>query len=187
MEVDGKPYQIGMRFKADYKPYSLTLKDVEAKMYPGTKTAKWYSSDFVLDDKLANTKSEQKVFMNNPLRYAGETFYQTGYAQDQLGREITTLQIVKNRGWMIPYVCCMFVVIGLVAQFGTSLLSFLEKKQKQTIKQEEQKQAAAESLGQQVSQKSSWRSSGLALGLTAFLFVVCGQGYLACDLWIAEA
>lgn len=136
IEVDGKPYQIGLRFKADYKPYSLTLEDVQAKMYPGTQTAKWYSSDFVLDDKTTDTKSQQKVFMNNPLRYGGETFYQTGYAKDTLGREISTLQIVKNKGWMIPYVCCMFVVIGLVAQFGTSLLSYLEKKQKQTAKED---------------------------------------------------
>ena len=126
--------QIGLRFKADYKPYSLTLKDVQAKMYPGTNTARWYSSEFILDDKTANTKSEQRVFMNNPLRYAGETFYQTQYAKDGLGREVSTLQIVKNRGWMIPYVCCMFVVIGLVGQFGTSLLGFLEKKQKQAVK-----------------------------------------------------
>ena len=175
VEVDGKTYQIGLRFKADYKPYSLTLKDVQAKMYPGTQTAKWYSSDFVLDDKLANTKSEQKVFMNNPLRYAGETFYQTGYAQDGLGREISTIQIVKNRGWMIPYVCCMFVVIGLVAQFGTSLLSFLEKKQKQTVKQEEQAHAIAESSGQQVLQESSWKSSSLALGLTAFFLLYAAK------------
>ena len=122
IEVNGKPYQIGLRFKADYKPYALTLNDVQATMYPGTQTPKWYSSEFLLDDKTANTKSEQKVFMNNPLRYAGETFYQTSYQQDNFGREISVLQIVKNRGWMIPYVCCMFVVIGLVAQFGTSLL-----------------------------------------------------------------
>ena len=175
VEVSGKPYQIGLRFKADYKPYSLTLKDVQAKMYPGTKTAKWYSSDFVLDDKLANTKSEQKVFMNNPLRYAGETFYQTGYAQDSLGREISTIQIVKNRGWMIPYVCCMFVVIGLVAQFGTSLLSFLEKKQKQTVKQEEEAKAIVESSGQQVAQKRSWKRSGLAIVLTAFFLLYAAK------------
>jgi len=164
VEVDGKPYQIGLRFKADYKPYSLTLEDVQAKMYPGTKTAKWYSSDFVLDDKATNTKSEQKVYMNNPLRYAGETFYQTGYAQDGLGREVSTIQIVKNRGWMIPYVCCMFVVIGLVAQFGTSLLSFLEKKQKKTVQREEEIKLSNETMP-----KSSWSRQN-ALAICAALF-----------------
>jgi ABC-type transport system involved in cytochrome c biogenesis permease subunit len=171
VEVDGKPYQIGLRFKADYKPYSLTLKDVQAKMYPGTKTAKWYSSDFVLDDKVANTKSEQKVFMNNPLRYAGETFYQTGYAEDGLGREISTLQIVKNRGWMIPYVCCMFVVIGLVAQFGTSLLSFLEKKQKKVIQAEEQTK-----LMDRPAEKVSWKKrSALAICVSVFFMLYAAK------------
>lgn len=175
VEVDGQSYQIGLRFKADYKPYALTLKDVQAKMYPGTQTAKWYSSDFVLDDKVANTKSEQKVFMNNPLRYAGETFYQTGYAKDGLGREISTIQIVKNRGWMIPYVCCMFVVIGLVAQFGTSLLSFLEKKQKQTAKKEEVAVTEAESNGQEVVVGPWWKRNALAIGFTAFFLLYAAK------------
>lgn len=175
VEVDGQSYQIGLRFKADYKPYALTLKDVQAKMYPGTQTAKWYSSDFVLDDRVANTKSEQKVFMNNPLRYAGETFYQTGYAKDGLGREISTIQIVKNRGWMIPYVCCMFVVIGLVAQFGTSLLSFLEKKQKQTAKKEEVAVTEAESNGQEVVVGPWWKRNALAIGFTAFFLLYAAK------------
>jgi|GEM_PF-483184 len=175
IEVDGKPYQIGLRFKADYKPYALTLKDVQAKMYPGTQTAKWYSSDFVLDDKVANTKSEQRVFMNNPLRYAGETFYQTGYAKDGLGREISTIQIVKNRGWMIPYVCCMFVVIGLVAQFGTSLLSFLERKQKEAIKAEQQWQEKLQRSGQSVP-KSRWiQQSALAICVALFFLLYAAK------------
>lgn len=171
VEVDGKPYQIGLRFKADYKPYALTLKDVQAKMYPGTQTPKWYSSDFVLDDKAANTKSTQKVFMNNPLRYAGETFYQTGYAQDMLGREISTIQIVKNRGWMIPYVCCMFVVIGLVGQFGTSLLSFLEKKQKKAHKLEEETKLA----GEPVLKPRGMKQSALAICVALFFLLYAAK------------
>ena len=171
VEVDGKPYQIGLRFKADYKPYSLTLKDVQAKMYPGTNTPKWYSSDFVLDDKVANTKSDQKVFMNNPLRYAGETFYQTSYAKDQLGREISTIQVVKNRGWMIPYVCCMFVVIGLVAQFGTSLLSFLEKKQKKTVQSEKERELSGESA----LKSSGMKQNALAICVALFFLLYAAK------------
>lgn len=187
VDVDGKSYQIGLRFKSDYKPYALTLKDVQAKMYPGTQTAKWYSSDFVLDDKTTDTKSEQKVFMNNPLRYGGETFYQTGYAKDTSGREISTLQIVKNKGWMIPYVCCMFVVIGLVAQFGTSLLSYLEKKQKQATQDDalavrESKASAKSSAtadvdGGQPASNSWWSRNAIAVGFVAVFLLYAAKDF----------
>ena len=38
-----------------------------------------------------------KIWMNNPLRFAGETFYQSSYFVDR-GREGTVLQVVTNTG-----------------------------------------------------------------------------------------
>ena len=74
--------------------------------------------------------------MNNPLRYGNETFYQSGHDRTRDGREYTVIQIVKNAGWMIPYVACMVVVIGLFAQFGSTLLKFLEKMQQDAIEKD---------------------------------------------------
>lgn len=128
VSVDDKPYQIGLRYKHVYKPYAVTLNDVNRSNYLGTKIPQSYSSDIVLKDFERNASTTQKIWMNNPLRYGGETFYQSSY--DASGpKEATTLQVVKNEGWMIPYVCCMFVVVGLVHQFGTTLLGFLKKQQ----------------------------------------------------------
>lgn len=129
IEVDGKSYSIALRFRHYYKPYSITLNDVEREDYVGTKTAKSYSSDFVLNDFEKNTSSKQRIWMNNPLRYGNETFYQSGHDRTRDGREYTVIQIVKNAGWMIPYVACMVVVVGLFAQFGVTLLKFLDKVQ----------------------------------------------------------
>jgi len=33
--VDGQPYQLALRFKRTYKPFSLTLHDVRAEKYLG--------------------------------------------------------------------------------------------------------------------------------------------------------
>ena len=41
--------------------------------------------------------------MNHPLRYQGETFYQSGVLG--LGKG-TILQVVRNPGWLIPYISC---------------------------------------------------------------------------------
>ena len=76
--IDGKDYQIGLRYKTIYKPYSLELKDTRAEYYVGTlKLPKWFSSDFVISDarKMVSAVT-QTIWMNNPLRYRDETFYQ---------------------------------------------------------------------------------------------------------------
>ena len=127
VEVDGKSYFIGLRLKHIYKPYDVKLDDVKAEYYPGTGTPRHFASNIVITNREDGMSSEQKIWMNNPLRYRNETFYQTNYAPLPDGSESSSLQVVKNRGWMIPYVCCMFVMLGLMYQFGATLLKFLEK------------------------------------------------------------
>ena len=125
VNVSGKDYQIGLRFKTIYKPYSIALKDTRAEYYVGTELPKWFSSDFVIDDSENGISSDQTIWMNNPLRYRDETFYQVRYGKAQDKTEYSGIQIVKNKGWMIPYVCCMFVVVGLSVQFQQSLSTYL--------------------------------------------------------------
>ena len=112
IEVDGKKYDVSLRFKREYKPYAMTLKDVRKDDYLGTDTPMNYSSDVLLSEgeqvdgsTLAFDKKvgDFRIWMNNPLRYAGETFYQSSYQADRFG-EHTVLQVVTNTGWMMPYV-----------------------------------------------------------------------------------
>ena len=118
-----------MRFRQNHKPYSLTLLDVRKDDYLGTSTPRNFSSDVRLVDAARDIDREVHIWMNNPLRYAGETFYQSGYAgPPDVPVESTTLQIVTNSGWMIPYVACMIVGWGMLAHFGTVLLRFLRRR-----------------------------------------------------------
>ncbi len=125
---DGKEYDVALRFKRTYKDYAVTLLDVRKDDYLGTDTPRNYSSEIQLVDTTRNVDRKVKIWMNNPLRFAGETFYQSGYFQDpRTGQETTTLAVVSNAGWMLPYVCCMIVVIGMLAQFGTVLVRFMDR------------------------------------------------------------
>jgi ABC-type transport system involved in cytochrome c biogenesis permease subunit len=128
VKEDDKTYDVALRFKRTYKPYTVRLDDVRADNYLGTNTPKNYSSDVRLVDKDQNVDREVKIWMNNPLRFAGETFYQSGYNVDDKGHEITTLQVVTNTGWMIPYVACMLVGTGMLAQFSGTLVRFLRRR-----------------------------------------------------------
>jgi ABC-type transport system involved in cytochrome c biogenesis permease subunit len=131
--VDGKPYRLDLRHKRTYKPYSLKLIDVRAEKYLGTETPKDYSSIVHLkmdspDAALTVDRDDIRIWMNNPLRFNGETFYQTNFLVDPITRdEATGISVVTNTGWMIPYVSCMIVAVGMLFQFSVALLRFLNR------------------------------------------------------------
>ncbi len=130
IDIDGKPYHLALRFKRMYKPYSMKLIDVRTEYYPGTTTPKDYSSTLRLADASRDVDRDVKVWMNNPLRFAGETFYQSTVSADPVtDAEATGLQVVTNSGWMIPYVSCMIVGVGMLFQFGLTLLRFLKRRE----------------------------------------------------------
>ncbi len=133
IEVGDKSYEVSLRFQRNYKDYVIKLHDVRKEDYEGTDTPRDYSSTVRLVDESRGVDLENtRIWMNNPLRYAGDTFYQSSYQMDQSGREFTVLQVVTNSGWMIPYVACMIVSIGMLAHFLMVLSRFLNRQQTAT-------------------------------------------------------
>lgn len=118
VEVDGKTYEVSLRFSRTYKPYSLSLVDFKHDKFVGTDKPRNFSSQVRLVDPTRNVDREVLISMNNPLRHAGETFYQASFKQGDTG---TVLQVVRNPGWLLPYISCGLVTIGLVAHFGIRL------------------------------------------------------------------
>ncbi|MCA9018483.1 MAG: cytochrome c biogenesis protein ResB, partial [Planctomycetaceae bacterium] len=100
--------------------------------YMGTSTPRDYRSVVRIHNPETGENFEKHVWMNNPMRYSGDTFYQSGYqpADGRPGsREKTTLSIVSNTGWMIPYVSCMIVGTGMLAHFWVVLVRFLRRRE----------------------------------------------------------
>ncbi|RLS52501.1 MAG: hypothetical protein DWH91_16605 [Planctomycetota bacterium] len=129
IQHNGKTYMLELRFRRTYTPFHLTLKDVQKNVYVGTDRPKDFRSVVTLVDKSHGTKLEDvHIWMNNPLRYGGFTFYQSNYDPGGQGHgEITSLQVVENEGWMIPYMACMITAVGMLFQFGVVLLRFLSR------------------------------------------------------------
>jgi hypothetical protein len=94
-------------------------------VYPGTDIPKNFSSRVLLQRPATGEKREVLIYMNNPLRYAGETYYQSGFDPDNHG---TILQVVHNPSWLTPYFSCVLVGVGLVVQFAIHLLGFTRKR-----------------------------------------------------------
>jgi ABC-type transport system involved in cytochrome c biogenesis permease subunit len=138
-----KKYDLSLRFKRIYKPYTLKLDDVKSEKYLGTETARNFSSDVEILDGSGEPRTAH-IWMNNPLRYAGETFYQSQVDVDRIsGKEQTGLQVVSNTGWMLPYVSCMIVGVGMLFQFSITLLRFLNRRDRTIASTESQEPGRA--------------------------------------------
>ncbi len=122
----GKTYDVYLRFKRLYKPYSVYLYDARWDTYEGTRKPKDYSSYIRLTDPGRGVERDVRVWMNNPFRYQGDTIYQSSF--DEATDSFTGLQIVDNASWMIPYVSCMIVAAGLLGQFSLHLFGFLRRR-----------------------------------------------------------
>ncbi|HEY1628822.1 MAG TPA: cytochrome c biogenesis protein ResB, partial [Tepidisphaeraceae bacterium] len=97
--------------------------------YLGTDVPKNFASDIRLIDPAHNVDRQVKVWMNHPLRYNGETFYQASFKP---GDRTSILQVVRNPGWLIPYISCTMVGLGLLVHFGMHLMDFLRRRNKTT-------------------------------------------------------
>jgi ABC-type transport system involved in cytochrome c biogenesis permease subunit len=133
--VDGKDFEFYLRWKRTYQDFDVKLKDVSRTTYVGSSTPRDYRSVIEITEHDGGISKEFALWMNNPLRYRGQTFYQSGYTPLPDGTEATTLSVVRNQGWMLPYIACMIVTFGMFAQFGQTLHRFLDRTARQSLHQ----------------------------------------------------
>lgn len=122
----GRTWEMALRFKRYYHPFSLTLLNFTHDIYPGTDIPKNFSSRIRLKTDDGRQDREVLIYMNNPLRYAGLTFFQASFEEGN--DHVTILQVVRNPSWRLPYVACVMMAVGLVIQFGIHLIGFLRKR-----------------------------------------------------------
>lgn len=125
VEFAGRTWRLGLRPKRAYKPFALTLHEIRHDVYLGTDIPKNFSSRVQLTTPDGKENREVLIYMNNPLRYAGLTFYQ--YQMDS-ANSTSVLQVVRNPSWLFPYVACAAMSLGLVVQFGIHLTAFASRR-----------------------------------------------------------
>jgi ABC-type transport system involved in cytochrome c biogenesis permease subunit len=118
---NGHSYELQLRQERHHLPFSLHLIEFRHDKYPGTDIPKNFSSRIRLQNPANGEDRETRIFMNNPLRYGGETFYQASFDPDDQG---SVLQVVHNPSWLTPYFACVLVAAGLLVQFLSHLIHF---------------------------------------------------------------
>ncbi len=122
---NNRTYELLLRQERYYLPFSLHLIEFRHDKYPGTDIPKNFSSRVRLQNLENHEDREVLIYMNNPLRYQGETFYQASFDPDDHG---SILQVVHNPSWLTPYLSCVLVAVGLLIQFLSHLIPFLKRR-----------------------------------------------------------
>jgi hypothetical protein len=120
-----RTWQLAMRPARYYKPYSVTLQKFTHERYAGTEIPKNFASRVTLIDPERSSNRDALIYMNHPLRYRGDTFYQAGFQKDD---SATILQVVHNPTFFAPYMACVIVAAGLILQFGYHLFAFARQR-----------------------------------------------------------
>ena len=126
-EYGGRTWSLAIRQARHYRPYSITLHDFTHERYPGTEIPKDFSSRITLVDPEKNENREVLIYMNHPLRYRGDTFFQAGFDNNDT---TSILQVVRNPSYPIPYISCVIVGVGLITQFSYHLVGFARRRRK---------------------------------------------------------
>jgi hypothetical protein len=116
---------VSLRRQRTYKPYTVELLKFDHKLYAGTTTPKDFRSTVRLTDPARGEDRKVDIYMNHPLVYQGETFYQSSFIPGDRG---TILQVVRNPGWPLPYLSCALVTLGMAIHFGIHLNGFLKRR-----------------------------------------------------------
>ena len=170
VEAAGRSWRLQLRFRREYKPYTVRLDDVRRINYSASDTPRDYSSYVTFTDLATGAEQKGRIWMNNPVRYRGETFYQSTYAPVDLGNgetgEMTGLQVVENAGWLVPYVACVLAFWGMLAHFGGTFLRFADRHQR-----ERRSSATIPTAAGHRSGPRGWLPAAVAIGTVTALAV----------------
>jgi ResB-like family len=130
IQVGDKTWRVALRGERQYLPYTIQLLKTTHEVYPGTDIPKNFQSRVRIENPGRGENREVDIYMNNPLRYEGLTFYQYQMGRDQVNanRGNSALQVVRNPSWLTPYVGCLLVGGGMAIQFLMHLVGFISKR-----------------------------------------------------------
>lgn len=122
----GRNYEISFRRARTYMPFSVRLDRFTHEKYPGTEIPRRFASDVTVQGD--GSSFPFNISMNQPMRHGGMTFYQSSFGSTAAGKDLSVLQVVKNPGWLLPYISVSLMSLGLLWHFGASLFRFLGKR-----------------------------------------------------------
>ncbi|PIK16014.1 cytochrome c biogenesis protein ResB [Halobacteriovorax sp. JY17] len=116
LRVNGKKVSFVLDKEILTLPFEFVLTNFKMDKDPGTNKPASYESFVKL---FADSgPSDHHIFMNNPLKHAGFTFYQASYHQDpETGAYSSTLSVNVDQGRPLKYLGSLLLVFGAIAHY----------------------------------------------------------------------
>jgi len=124
--INGKKTIFYLQKESLTLPFELVLTRFKMDKDPGTSRAASYESFVRLFS--GSGPSNHHIFMNNPLKHQGFTFYQASYSQDRQGNFSSTLSVNVDPGRPFKYGGSLMLVFGSMWHYW---LNFRRRKKKQ--------------------------------------------------------
>lgn len=125
VNLDEQAWEVALRFKRYYYPFEIELIDFKHDKYPGTEIPFNFSSEVMVKHEDSSKDQKALIYMNHPLRYEGLTFFQASFTNQD---KTSIFQVVRNPGWILPYISVLLMGLGMVVQFGMHFIKFLGKR-----------------------------------------------------------
>lgn len=127
VDAGDRSFEIALRFTRHYYPFEIELIDFKHEKYPGTEVPFNFSSEVKVTHQDSTKNQKALIYMNHPLRYEGLTFFQASFANQD---KTSIFQVVRNPGWLLPYLSVLLMGLGMCAQFGMHFFKFLGKQRR---------------------------------------------------------
>lgn len=123
--IDGRKVVFYLEKESLTLPFEFVLTKFKMEKDPGTNRPASYES-FV---RLFTSEGTQNhhIYMNNPLKHMGFTFYQASYSQDRQGNYISTLSVNVDPGRPFKYAGSLMLVFGSMWHY---FLNYRKRKKK---------------------------------------------------------
>lgn len=123
--INGKRVVFSLQKESLMLPFEFVLTRFKMDTDPGTQRAASYESFVRLFTE--EGPKEHHIYMNNPLKHSGFTFYQASYSQDRQGNYSSTLSVNVDPGRPFKYAGSLMLVFGSMWHYW---LNFRRRKRK---------------------------------------------------------
>lgn len=117
LNYEDEVIKISLSKKNEKLPFNIYLSKFEKINYTGTKKAKNYISNLIIESN--NIVWKTKIEMNKPLRINNYTLYQTSFSEGS--EKSSVLTVVENTFGFYPYIATFLIFLGFFAHL---LISF---------------------------------------------------------------
>lgn len=126
-------YEVALRLTRYHYPFSITLLKATHETYRGTDIPKNFASRVRIENPAKGENRETEIYMNNPLRYGGNTFYRYQMSAGEMAQRAgavptSTFQVVRNPSWLTPYLSTVIISLGLLVQFLSHLWTAVKRR-----------------------------------------------------------